>query len=237
MREKSIMLFDLYAGGHHGQHIQQLISYWGRHGLSGRLDVVVPAHFVNVHEAVVPLLDQYGPCGINLVPITEELHLEGRNTFGLIQADLEHGRLLKHYVERLRPDHCMMMYFDHAQLSLSVGLRFDFPVRISGTYFRPSFHYASISSKRPDLKQRILDFRKRLLLHRAVRNPHFDTLFCLDPFVIPHLRMPQPSTRAVALPDGIDLSDPIAPAESIRQHLGVEPGRKLLLLFGSLAQR
>ena len=52
------------------------------------------------------------------------------------------------------------------------------------------------------------------------------------------LRRASPATaRAVALPDGIERTPPVRSPEAIRTELGVEPGRKVALMFGVLDER
>jgi glycosyltransferase involved in cell wall biosynthesis len=128
------------------------------------------------------------------------------------------------------------MYFDHVQLSLAFGLRFSFPVRVSGIYFRPSFHYSDtgILVGRGN-GSRGTDARKRLMLLSAVRNPHFQTLFCLDPFAAEWLREHHPRVRAVDLPDPVDPVPILTPPSNALA--GVGASRSKLLLFGALDDR
>lgn len=237
MPETHVMLFDLYAGGHHGQHVRQLVAYWGENALPGRLDVVVPPSFLDVHTDVQRLAEHYAAAGVRLIPIDQAVQLRSKGPLRLVRNDLQHGRLLRRYVKKLQPDHCMLMYFDHVQLSLATDLRFDVPVRLSGTYFRPSFHYADLSNAPVSLTERLKGLRKIALLKAALRNPHFATLFCLDPFVVPYIERWRTPTQAVVLPDGIEPAPAVTTTEPMRAQLQVEPGRKMLLLFGSLARR
>jgi glycosyltransferase involved in cell wall biosynthesis len=129
------------------------------------------------------------------------------------------------------------MYFDHTQLSLAFDLTFDFRVRFSGIYFRPSFHYGALGGPAPGWKERLGGLRKLIQLRGALRNPHFEILFSLDSFAVPRIRRLAPLGYAEALPDGIAPPMPAVPPDVVRERLGVEGGRRLLLLFGSLAPR
>ena len=232
-----LMLFDLYAGGHHGQYLQQLVTYWGERGGLGRLDVVVPPEAIDAHPELEATIDRYAGAGVRLVLIDEPVHVSAQGPFGLIRADLEHGRLLRRYVDELRPDHVLLMYFDHTQLSLTFDLRFDFRVRFSGIYFRPSFHYGDLGGPSLDWKGRLTALRKMALLWGALRNPHFEILFSLDPFAVPYVERLYPLGYAEPLPDGIEPPAPSTSPEAMRDRLGVEPGRRVLLLFGRLTER
>ena len=232
-----LMLFDLYAGGHHGHHIEQMVKYWTRHAPPGRLSVVVPGSFLEKHPALPVLVEAADTERIALVPIRERVRIDPPGPFRLLRNDREHGRMLRRYVRMLRPDHCLLMYFDHVQLSLAFDLRFGFPVRFSGIYFRPTFHYHTLGGAAPDPKEKVRGFRKKVVLAAALRNPHFLNLFCFDPFVVPHVRQLAPKARAVALPDGIERTPPVRSPEAVRATLEVEPGRKVALMFGVLDER
>ena len=179
-----LMLFDLYAGGHHGQYVQQLAQYWLAADRGGRLDIVVPRYFLDRHPAVPALVAENAGCGLRVVPVEEEVHVHRPRRAHLLRADLEHGRLLRLYLDRVRPDHCLLMYFDHVQLSLALDLRLEYVVALSGIYFRPSFHYRELGGYRPTVKERLTSLRKRVLLAAAMRNRHLRHLFSLDPYAV-----------------------------------------------------
>ncbi len=226
MTQPHIMLFDLYAGGHHGQYVRQLVEHWGTHRFRGRLTVTAPAAFFDRHGDVVDAA--HAVQGVELVHISETVDTQGH-----LSSALAHGRLLKRYVETIKPSHAVCMYFDQVQLALALGLRFSYPVQLSGIYFRPTFHYEPSGPHK--LRDRVVQLRKRLLLHSALRNPHFRALFCLDPFVVPHVD--KGLAQVVALPDGAPVHPPLHDAESQRAQWGVAQGRRIALFFGSIAAR
>jgi glycosyltransferase involved in cell wall biosynthesis len=126
------------------------------------------------------------------------------------------------------------MYLDHAQLALASGLRFRFPVRISGILFHPTLHYRNREPFNP--RSYLQGLRKRLILRAIAGNPHLDTVFTLDSTAVPSLRAL--GLDAVALPDPVvqDGYKGLAPLQ-LREHFALEPGRKVLLLFGALTAR
>ena len=231
MSAPHLMLFDLYAGGHHVQYLQNVATYWARHELPGRLSIVVPRPFLDAYPSLATFAAAHRTSGINVVSISEDVQPLGSGPLRLVRAGLEHARHVRHYVKCLRPDHAVLMYFDHAQLALAIDLRFSFPVRFSGIYFRPSFHYSRFGEHTASTEERLRNFRKRVLLWAALRNPHFGTLFCLDPYVVPDVR--RMGGQAVVLPDGV--VPRVEEAADVRW--GIEPGRKTVLLFGSLSRR
>ena len=230
MRAPHVMLFDLYAGGHRLQYLLNLATHWAERGLPGRLSIVVPTAFLDAHPPLRTFADVHRTSGIEVVPITEPVRLKAPGPLQLVRYGVEQGRHLRRYVERLRPDHAVLMYFDHAQLALAFGLRFDFPVRFSGIYFRPQFHYGRFEGHATSPRERATNLRKRLVLRAALRNPHLHTLFCLDPYAVADVR--RMGGRAVALPDGVA---PEAGRADVRW--APEDGRRAVLLFGTLHRR
>lgn len=237
MNTPHIMLFDLYSGGHHFQYIQQLATYWANTIRSGILSIVVPQQMVTAHPSLKTFVDDHADTGLRLFPIDEVTDVRegeaGMRT--LIKNDREHGRLLQRYVNALRPDHTILMYFDHVQLSLATGVRFDFNTTLSGIYFRPSFHYRMDGAV--SWKEKAQRFRKRQTLAAALRNPHFTRLLCLDPYVVPVVQSMQTDTEAIFLPDGADPDLPKKTLEETRSQFGVEPHRTVALFFGVVDRR
>lgn len=232
-----LMLFDLYEGGHHSQYIEQLVEFWLNSGVRGRLSVVIPAQWADRWVSLSKLIDQNKEGGVEIVPIKEPVSVDATRRFKLLRNDIEHARLLRKYIELLRPDHCILMYFDHVQLSLAFGLRFKLPVNISGIYFRPTFHYGDLVHTRLTWKERIHAFRKRLVLAASLRNRHVKVLYCLDPYVVPRIGGRKGYARGVFLPDGAKIdADHCGPVD-VRAKWGVESERKVVLMFGALDER
>ena len=74
-------------------------------------------------------------------------------------------------------------------------------------------------------------------LRAALRNPHVHALLCLDPFAVEVIKPWAPNKNIVVLPDGIEPGPAAVSGEAVRDAWDVEPGRKLLLLFGALSER
>lgn len=232
-----LMLFDLYHRGHHGQHIRVLLDYWIEQELPGHLDIVVSQDFCTRFPELVEAAEA-APT-VSLRPIDEPVRLrEKSGRLAVLQNDYRIGRLLRRAVTQHRPDHCMLMYFDHVQFSLATGLRFNHPVRFSGTYFRPSFYYRDQAEGAPPTRTTLDDLQKRTLLRLALRNPHVDTVFCLDPYAVAPIERLGTPARVVHLPEPFETGRPSteAPGQTHRR-LGVKGDRRMLLLFGSLDPR
>ena len=233
-----LLLFDLYHQGHHGQFVRAVLDHWTRHDLPGTLDVVVSREFAERYGDMLATAEAHPR--VRVYPTDERLGLRDRTgRRAVFENDLRIGRVLRAAVERHRPDHVLAMYVDHLQASLATGLRFRWPVRLSGIYFRPSFHYRAMTRGPGTARARLDDLQKRTLLRLALANPHVDTLFSLDPYAVGPVRaLAPPRVRVVALPEAFEAgTTPDEAPAATRLRLGVEEGRAVLLLFGSLDPR
>lgn len=228
-----IMLFDLYSTGHHPQYILNLVEYWAEHSVACRLTIIAPDEVRKASNSLDMLLHEYRDRGLSFVSINQSPP-SASSTVGLVKADQAHGRLLRHHIDTHRPDHVALMYFDHCQLSLAFGLRLPQAVSLSGIYFRPTFH---LDEKPADLRSWLTDFRKRTVLRRALRNPHFRHLFCLDPLVVPTLAHMAPDVQSIHLPDGVRVGAGLTPRSDIRADWAIAEGRVVALLLGVLDAR
>lgn len=234
-----ILLFELYAGGHQLQYLLALADFWTRHALPGRLTIAVPRDFVETRPWLADFAAERAEAGVHLAPIDEPLELGASGLLTLLGNDLASGRVLEAVVRRHRPSHVALMALDHLQVSLARGLDLPEPVAVSGIYFQPSFHYGALGQAAETWQERVRRLRKAVTLRLALRNRHLRHLFCLDPYVVPHIRRMTRRVEVVHLPDGIPAAPPpdADVARRLRAELDVEPGRRLLLLFGSLARR
>lgn len=228
------MLFDIYAGGHRGQYVRQLIEYWAAEALPGRLSVAVPPFFLDLHADVRALIEATD--GVEAV-LLDTPDLATMTALSVLQQGRLYGQVLRNVLLRLRPDHCVLLYFDYAQFSLATDLRFSFPVTLSGIYFRPSFHYHGFRTGTRGWKERLRGWRKRLLLWRVLRNPHLTHVFSLDPYAVPDIQALSSGPQIVALPDGITPRPALLSSDAQRQQWGVADGRNVALLFGGINAR
>ncbi len=235
MRARHLLLFEPNIGGHHGLFIHHLVDYWCTHALEGKLDLLVSEDFLSKHQTLSNRLKAPDATAIQIYTFTHQKQQKQKKNAGLIAHDLQIGKILKQHLEIIQPSHCLLMYFDHLQLSLGSRLRFNFPIQLSGIYFRPSFHYPDLMEKAAGWKEKLNHLRMSAQLRLALSNPHFQTLFCLDPFVVPYIEQFRRDIRPVALPDGVETYD-VTDADATKSW-HIEPGRQVALLFGSLASR
>ncbi len=229
MKAPDLMIFEPNLGGHHAEFTCHLLHFWLNTVPEGRL-----------LAAVAPgLLEQQAALSAGAIdpPRTSLAVLAGPlpgGAKGLLRKGRRNQRLLKDAIERHRPRNVLVMYLDQAQLALAMGLRFPFPVRISGILFHPTLHYSRERTLNPMVHLQRL--RKRLMLAMMARNPHLGTVFTLDGSAVPSLR--RMGLDAVALPDPVIPSETDGrTADEVRRHHKLEEGRRVLLLFGALTAR
>jgi glycosyltransferase involved in cell wall biosynthesis len=75
---------------------------------------------------------------------------------------------------------------------------------------------------------------KQFVLRAALRNPHLQTLFSLDHFAVPYIARWSHHTEVVDLPEPLDRHHATFGSSFLD---GIEPGRRRLVMFGSLDER
>jgi glycosyltransferase involved in cell wall biosynthesis len=233
-----LMLFDLNPSGHHGGYLHHLARYWREHRLPGELILLVSPDFLTLHPGLLSNLSNIGMSDgrIRLIPISEAEHQRwqaGRS--GLAKARIE-WQLMTQYAVRERVGQVLLMYFDNLQPAFV--LSGTLPFAVSGILFRPSFHYADWGQGPTTWAQRLQFLRKAWLLRMLVSRPTLRHLFCLDPFAVAPLNAWAGRELARHLPDPVP-TRPVSEAEqrALRHRLGIEAGRRIVLVFGQLDDR
>ncbi|KAM3103508.1 glycosyltransferase family 4 protein [Phormidesmis sp. 146-12] len=234
--DSRLMMFELSVGGHYPGYIQHLVRYWRERSLIGHLDVVVSPEFLERHSEVVAEAGDHSRIQFRAIAPSEAAVLSPRSSARsrFVRA-FQEWKLLRHYATTLKSDHCLIPYFDTRQFPLALGA--TLPCSFSGIYFRPTFHYPSFEnhSSRHDWAQQLRD---KVLMNRVLANPQLQTLFCLDPFVLEHWEQFHTNVQPVYLPDPVQIYDqPLEVTDSLKVSLGIEPHRKVFLLFGALDGR
>jgi glycosyltransferase involved in cell wall biosynthesis len=234
-----LMIFDLALGGHYPGYIQHLVRYWCEQKFTGCLDIVVLPQFLEDHADVVAVASDYGVNNVKFRAIApeEETKLRSRDSaFDRLKRSFQEWRLIEKYAKALQADRCLIMYFDTRQYPLALGA--TLPCPFSSIYFRPTFHYPSLTNKLPSRKEQLQQWREKFLLSRILVNPKLQTLFCLDPFVVKHLDQFRGKATGVHLPDPVQVyQDHQFSSEQLKSKLGIDRDRQIFLLFGGLNER
>lgn len=226
------VIFDLEVIGHHPGYLQHLLRYWPETDI--HLVFVVSPELAMRHPAVVQTPTS---AKVTWQPITqEELHWYETSKRSLVRRSWVEWQLYRRYTKKMQADQGLIMYLDRFQLPLA--LRLSLPCQTSGIFFRPRFHYSQYSARVPTRQERLHAQREQGLWRSALRHRQLKTLFCLDPLAIEPLRALKGQSAVAHLPDPLELYPHTAQAvTTLRQSVGLEPGRKVLLLFGMIDQR
>lgn len=235
-----LMVFDLSLRGHHPIYIRHLIQYFYKINLVGHIDIVVLPQFLEEHKDVVNCAESYGQNSINFIPITQaevELLNSRKPRIKRLMRNFQEWKIFSDYAKRLQATHGLLMYFDTCELPLTFGVKSPCP--FSGIYFRPTFHYAQeLTHYQPSRQDKIQQWREQLFLSRILKNPQLQNLFCLDPFVVKYLNQYNSNVKAIALPDPVEtLTVSSEQSHKLQEKLGIEPHRKVFLLFGAITSR
>ena len=228
--QRNILLFDLFSTGHHAGYLLHLIKYWQDVALSGSLQMLVTPTFIKSHGDVVAAAKP----GVSLVTITPEeeqqLRSEGSSSDRLARS-FQEWDLLQKYGQKLQPSHCVLMYLDSMLLALS--LKGKPPCPISGIYFRPIFHYGEFADFNSSFKERILQWRDRVILGQLLGKKQFKTLFCLDPFAVERIAQFNTSVEPIYLADPVQIySNSDSQLKELKASLDLPQDRKVFLMFG-----
>jgi glycosyltransferase involved in cell wall biosynthesis len=233
---RHLMLFSPWCYGHYPNYLRHLIRYWCQWQLPGTLSIVVSPAFIHEHADIVALT-----MGVNLddrdrvkfVTMTEgeQSELESK-TSGWSRA-FQQYQLVAKYASQLKATQVLYMYFDSCQLPLAIG--FKLPCAYSGIYFRPTFHYSLLLNYAPNWQERLQQLRERIFLSRLLTHPQIKTLFCIDPTAVDAINQLSKEFKVVGLADPIEIEEYARDrVVQFKQHLGIEPDRRVFLSFGRL---
>jgi len=236
---QTLLIFDLSIRGHHPSYLRYLIEYLQLHRIPKTVNIVVSRQFLKEHSDVVKISHSGEGENIHFFPITreEEQSLNSRKSkLKRLYRNFQEWNILCKYANRLHADHCLIMYFDTYQLSLSLGAKV--PCSFSGIYFRPTFHYPQLRNYDYSWKNRIQQWREKITITRTLANPKLEKLFSLDPLAIPHLNQFKGGEKAVYLPDPVKIGKPSNKILNDCLHrLKIDSERRVFLLFGALTRR
>lgn len=223
-----LLVVETNAGGHRGEHLRWIAEGWLRRGAAGRLVILAPAALLEDH----PELSEFGEA-ITAHPLhaPPDRGTQWESLFGTHRARPLADALTEH-----RPERALLMSFDHFLAPLAAHVPLPAGTSLGALTLRPTLHYDTIGSPAKGLRERAERAIKRAWTRRAVRHPALETLFTLDPTSIPALAA-LGGAGVVGVPDPVPDEPVLHTADAVRSDLGVEPGRRLLLLAGGLDRR
>ena len=220
--------------GHHAGYLYHLIRYWQMWDMAGELVVVVSPAFQTMHPDMMTLAQNAPTVHVVIISEAEESHRQSRGRL-VFQMQYE-WELVASYARQWQASQVLLMYFDTFQMAFGLARRVPCPV--AGIFFRPVFHYEAWGHQPVNNREKLQGWRKRQLIRLVIRRRSLQTLFCLDPFVVSALNQWAGRGVAMYLPDPVEVY-PTTPddAATLRQHLGIEPTRRVMLVFGQLDER
>ena len=238
-KSTNLMVFELSHGRHYPEYLAHLVRYWCEQKYQGGLFMVVSPQFLQRHQDVANLPDNHNRDNVKFIAIAaqEEAGLKSPNSsFNSAWRTFAEFELAKKYAQKLKVDRVFFPYLDTRQLPLALGKKFPCP--FSGIYFRPRFHYHQFLHHNGNFSQKIEELPEKLILQRTLAHPQLKTLFSLDPFFVQYLNRVQSATKIVHLSDPVEIENQSAtPSRELKDSLGIESGRLVLLVFGSLTPR
>jgi glycosyltransferase involved in cell wall biosynthesis len=249
-----ILLFDLTRHIHLPGYLRFLVRFWVERDLAGELSLLVWHTFPGEHPDIAELAEMAPRRNVRFVALEtaerkQKLRLElepekqaieftellARGSAAQFGAVFD-WELLARYARTTRADRLFVLYLDQYLPLLAAGL--EPPAPIAGIHFASRFQYAEQRLDRGAPVNPARALRERFVLTRALRQSTLDTLFVLDPYAVAAIQRLPRGDKARFLPDPVEL--PIATSSqtaAMKQALGIEPGRRVLLLFGSLSER
>lgn len=230
-----VLALEIETEGHHPGYVKNFAEAWVNEGIDADLDFLVTPRFFQRHENVVQFVQSLAPSSIRIHSLTagEEARMERVSRLRYF-----HGwRLFCEYASRLNADHGLVMYSDFFQMPIVFGKKSPCP--FSMIYFRPTFHYGEFRSYRPDLRETIRGWRKKVLLQQVLKKPELSILYCLDEVAVDYIKKHlRPNCHVQRFADSFSVYEksPTRQAE-IRTSLGIEADRRILMLLGVLDRR
>lgn len=136
--------------------------------------------------------------------------------------------------ERHGADRVLIQSLDHVLSPLAT--RRPLPARLGGILFRPTLHYPDLGSPPDSLAGWARHMAKTALTRAALRHPSLSDVFSLDPSAVPALAR-SARGQVHALPDPVSPEPPDQPPATVRERYGVQGGRALVVMAGTLDDR
>lgn len=240
-----MVLFEASHHGHHPYFLRLLLEEAARRDYGVELCLVVSQRFAAAHPDVIALcralssgrgrVRVYGAADqavIDAAPASRVVSAHGVFTgkFDPAERSSVIWALACREARALDAGHLVLMFLDACYYPLASHARA--PCRVSGIFFRPSFHYGRFSGEPEERRVAMARLQERLTVARLLQHPDTDTIFTLDPFFIDAIG-PEHRDRVFLLDDPVPLPpEGASDALRLRRDFGIEEGRRVLLFFG-----
>ncbi len=240
-----VVLFEASHHGHHPYFLRLLLEEAARRDYGVELYLVVSPRFAAAHPDVIALCGALAPgrgrvrvygaadqAAIDAAPASRVVSAHGVFTgkFDPAERSSVTWALACREARERDATHLVLMFLDACYYPLASHARA--PCRVSGIFFRPSFHYGRLSGEPEERRVAMARLQERLTVARLLQHPDADTIFTLDPFFVDAIG-PEHRDRVFLLDDPVPLPPEGAlEALHLRREFGVEEGRRVLLFFG-----
>jgi|GEM_PF-1435222 len=256
MNTAHIMLFDLTNHAHFSMFVRCWLQTWNAIAYPASLTFVVTPYFMRTQRDLIALAEHAPNQSVRFVtPTQDEMKLlravEGdaarqkasfadvlREGSASAYGGVALWKLFTDYAERLNADLSVMCHIDHHLPVMMADV--PSPRALAGIYFAPSFHYEALlgATYEPDMEARAAALRQKLVIARALQHSSLKRLFFVDPYVINFCKgFPNAHRIAYLTEPFVHTPSTDSQVRALRRSLGVEAGRRTLLIAGHLTPR
>jgi len=251
-----IFIFELYNHVHFPMFLHCWLNEWRSNDMRGHMTLLVTRAFMRTQPDLVRLAETMPRANITFMMPTqaERDHLK-RLTAQSSPDDIRFSDLLRtsyDFDPRNRHKTVLDLFNRYAaQIGADINLHTyiddELPLIVSGAplppftaalHLMPVFHHAArfgTGTAAYDLSAAV---QQKFAVARVLRNPNLKRLLYIDPYVVDALRGFEHGEKAVFLPEPVIMETPSPGAvTALRHQLGIEPPRKVLLVFGSVNKR
>lgn len=246
-RPPRLLAIDTRAGAHASYFVQYLAQRFLERGEHGELKVLLPPGTPlssieltpGSESVIIAAIDQSHWQAIQRSRRPYQRLLRWmpplRNRLALRLKYISWWEVSRRVLAQERPEACLLLNLDDLLLPLLV----DPPEtpRLTGLFFKPTFHYSKCFDSDLTRPQRARAFLQGFLVRRFLASSKRG-LLSMDPFAAEHLLQRSPHSRIHHVPEPAP-GNPASESEvaQLRHALGLDPSRHSFLLFGALSAR
>ena len=227
---QNILLFEPDSSGHHPGYLYHLLIHFLENDYSYNLVVLVAPDFFEKHPQIIQKILSPRVKWLKFSDVEFEKWQEIKSK-SVTKRSFFEWELLRKYITETKSVYSFLMYIDYLQIALLIQKAL--PCQVSGILFRPTLiNYPSHS-----LKEMVNSWRKNLTLKYFVKSKNLDCLFNLDSFATAYIQQNWQTDKVKFLPDPVQVYPSSKSVNELKSELGIEPNRKVFLIFGFLDSR